>query len=347
MINRQQLLISHPLFLRNLNSMNIELFAPVKFLNIKEDIHTQDFHVFKNHDKIEELFSSKQRKEQLGLLRINELKNLCYFHSSIKKEPVFSKPNEWDKFLIKKSGLISEFVSFLWFVKDNSVSVRTLLAFMVSNPLWVNDYRVNHSDNSNCHGEFVNVAFSRAELIEAEKVFQKYSAISSLNLKLNDALEKHYNRQNKIPMIESIEYNWQERIDRAILFLGMVRTHAFLPFKITFYVPMLEALFSTSPMEVTHQVSQRVAYYIGGSKSIVKENYDIVKEAYNFRNKLFHGAELTSNKEYQKQRILSTKLDSLSRVVLTKVIMKDSEIFSKEKKSAFENWAHLLSFGIK
>jgi hypothetical protein len=129
--------------------------------------------------------------------------------------------------------------------------------------------------------------------------------------------------------------------------LELARLQNYLPLKITLYIPILEALFSSSPIEVTHKVSEISAHYLGGSKQQKYETFDFITEVYNFRSKIIHGAALQNFKTHSEQEVTSEKMDKIVRKILLKAIMNDGARFSKEQNPVFTKWINSKVFGTK
>ena len=86
------------------------------------------------------------------------------------------------------------------------------------------------------------------------------------------------------------------RSGRALQFIESARTAYNAGFKIAHYISAFKALFSTSPAEISHKLSERVAFFLGThgySKHAVFKN---MKTAYDVRSKLVHGASLSTQR---------------------------------------------------
>ena len=103
-------------------------------------------------------------------------------------------------------------------------------------------------------------------------------------------------------------------------------------------------MFTTDNNEVSHKVSERAAFYIGGNSQAKTEIYKTIKLAYNIRSKYLHGQTIKAQESHQDYlQNISTKVDSLIRQIFTKVIMKDMEIF-KDENDRFRLWLEGLIF---
>jgi len=102
---------------------------------------------------------------------------------------------------------------------------------------------------------------------------------------------------------------------------------------------VIESIFSTDSQEISHKISERIAYFLEDTGIKRKEVYDKTKELYAIRSKIVHG----SNVSKYIGDISITKLEELEEIVyksLNKIIFDDKiyEIFtSKRKEEYFKN----------
>ena len=84
------------------------------------------------------------------------------------------------------------------------------------------------------------------------------------------------------------------RSGRALHFVNSARTSTSSPFRIAHSCSALETLFSTDSSELSHKLSERVAFFLGGLGYSKVEVFKNMKAAYNVRSKLTHGDSLSS-----------------------------------------------------
>jgi hypothetical protein len=180
---------------------------------------------------------------------------------------------------------------------------------------------------TNRFGDFITEYFSSDELNKALEIQQKYLAVfPSINQKgegfSNETVNKIETNYN------STLYNDHNRIQRSFQFLQALRCSIFLPQKISLYIPIFECLFSIDANEVSHKVSERIAYYIGSDKDERIEIFSLMKDCYDLRSKFFHGSNLgKKHNSVDAQKNMADKIDSICRRVLLKVIYEDAAIF--------------------
>ena len=109
------------------------------------------------------------------------------------------------------------------------------------------------------------------------------------------------------------------QLTRALSHVGRAQTTVVIPEKITFYCSALEALFSTSHMEITHQVAERAAVVRAASKTDRLDTYRAVKSCYSFRSKYIHGAPLKDEDESRLQG-MCRELDTVVRECFHQVL---------------------------
>jgi hypothetical protein len=102
------------------------------------------------------------------------------------------------------------------------------------------------------------------------------------------------------------------RFTRTLQFANRAQKTAMLAEKITFYCTALEALFSTSQNELTHQVAERVAVIAGSDRADRLPTYRFIKECYTLRSKYIHGSTQKPTEEAA-IAVMCKRLDGLVR----------------------------------
>lgn len=143
-----------------------------------------------------------------------------------------------------------------------------------------------------------------------------------------------------MPPIEGGPTPELDRISRAFYFLQIARNAPAPAEKIALYCTCFETLVSTGPSELSHQVSERVAVLLEGHSTKTMDVYRDMKQAYDTRSKLVHGASLSGNPaKYTKQ---SKACDDYLRMLLWRISEKSEikallEQKSSEKINSFFN----------
>ena len=276
--------------------------------------------------------------EMLGLVFKSSLSNRPYF---IRKD-TFKSMSE----IIFKADLslkaFDYVFMFLWFVKDCSCNIDQVGVCLVDGSQAV--IRSKQSMYSTAKGTYEDTEFTLQEIDYCIKLRDAYD---DLSLKKTEQICKTEINPLEILVGEgSIKpYNDINRIELAYRFLSDARETTLLPAKISFYVLVLECLFSANDStEIQHKISERVALYMGESGDHSFEIYKDIKIYYAIRSKYVHG-QLLGNKFRDNESLAkhSVKLDSLIRSVLVKVITIDSHKFLLND-NALNDWFQTLLF---
>jgi len=127
------------------------------------------------------------------------------------------------------------------------------------------------------------------------------------------------------------------------MFLSLARGSSFLPLKISSYIEIFETLFTTDNSEVSHKVSERLAFYIGGSGDDKYKNFKIMKTAYGIRSKFVHGQKLDKSIQSIDDLIaISTRMDQIVRLLLTKIIVEDSFVFLQDDNTLNQYLSNMI-----
>ncbi|MCZ8216479.1 MAG: HEPN domain-containing protein [Cyclobacteriaceae bacterium] len=235
---------------------------------------------------------------------------------------------------------ILTFCLLTWLVKDNSINLNSYFLYNTSTKNYYN--KIKYKSYCTCKGNYGDQIFTVGDLkrtLEFVKIFLQ-------NFDLNDIIEDPEAARVsgiKDEGINLINYNKQNRIARALLFLDPVRITNKIPNKIAFYIGIFECLFSTSAGEVTHKVSERLAFYLGDSVETRKDLFRFMKRLYDTRSQLIHGQLLSKDSKTNEQLSgMSVMIDDIVRKVLVRAMTEDSHLFLNEKE--FAKWHTDLIF---
>ncbi len=79
----------------------------------------------------------------------------------------------------------------------------------------------------------------------------------------------------------------------------------------------LESLFGCDS-EITHKISERIAFFLGSRKGVAKEIYEKVRRSYKLRSKIVHGRDVASQSEQSEGILYETEFfvrDSLFKIL--------------------------------
>ncbi|TXF75025.1 HEPN domain-containing protein [Chryseobacterium sp.] len=258
-------------------------------------------------------------QESFGMLAFSNFldPNGCYlFHKSEMADA--SSPH-------KSASLIAVLLHQLWHIRDNSVFVKA--SYILANPTYENLYLKNDLQFYDCCAKRRLTKFNQEEIISIVQTFKKRDPF--IQPRQGFKVEEIGSTTLNIAQ-ESYHHNDLNRIERAELFLTAARKSAALALIITNKIAFLECLFSTTGIEISHQVSERVAIFVHKYDTTYtkQEIYDIVKKCYAIRSKYVHGDKLD---KHGKTNLLlsesSIKLDELCRLILNAIYDNNLRIF--------------------
>jgi hypothetical protein len=263
-----------------------------------------------------------------GRLRLTSLLRMPFLLTNVTDD--FLKENGWQN--VETASFydvitMQYFLLHLWLIKDNSANIDNYFCHnKARKQLFTRSRSVTFS---NCVGEFKDETFSKEELEAAWSIFEK-----SVNLSNSLKYKGKSNRNDKGEIgtqsmgLNSVAYNTHNRITRALLFLQAARSTTMITTKITYYTGILECLFSTAEGDISHKVSERVAYYLGQNQGERLDLFRFIKKMYDVRSKYIHGQSLS--KKIKTVDFLSEsciRYDGILRQVHTKAITKDADVF--------------------
>ncbi len=133
------------------------------------------------------------------------------------------------------------------------------------------------------------------------------------------------------------------RSGRAFKYINSARNAPDIGFKIAHYMSAFEALFSTSSSELSHKLSERVAFFLSqhgfNRKTVFKE----IKSGYDIRSKLVHG-DSVSNSSRENIVHISKACDSYLRSIMKLLFgpQKLVNLFEVSQTELDEYFEHLI-----
>jgi len=309
-----------------------------------KNFQIDDFVISTDRDILFKLFGETEFISKAGLNSIPILEKYPYFVSIGEADHYLSNTDilTEDRLSEKKLELLQFFIFCLWFIRDNSANSDHLYTYVLEKKLVFSRTRTIVFSNSN--GEYVDTQFSINDINTAKDICYRLFELRTTEIKKEKEDEvKDYNKI-KTGDFNYILYSSQNRIDRAILFLTLARSNSYLPLKISFYIAIYEALFTTENTEVSHKVTERATFFLGGDFETKLKNFKIIKTAYNIRSKFVHGQQLDKKKIKTKEDLicLSNQIDTLTRDLLNKIIKTDSNIFLLDDEKLNEWFNQLI-----
>ena len=268
---------------------------------------------------------------------LNPKENAFAYYTFYNNEDLVRKDalNELSSKMMEKMQYLDGFLNFLWFIKDNCVSVDRVIGQIPS----LKEGVVKLSSNShawNSLGIMEDTLFSEEEMKKAVEIGSKYSSICTQEIRRIDEHLKNeiHNKALQMGHSEDFNHNTYNSLQRAFVFLGGARKINYLPYRIAMYMPIFECLFSTDAQEATQKISERVAFYLTNDKFERMEIFKAVHDGYDCRSRFLHGDVFKPRYlKTENTKPLSIQIDNIARRVLTKVIMEDSDKFLDVSKN--------------
>lgn len=236
---------------------------------------------------------------------------------------------EMSRQLLTKSNTMKTFLLFLWFIKDNSISLEeTYGNFEKLNQLL--QYN-SHSLNSTAEGVFKDVIYEEEELKRAVDLVLQYTKLCPARPEEITGFD-----QSDTGIVSQLSPGFprdvnENKLERAMAFLNTARSTSHVPQKITHYMSVLETLFSTDSAEATQKVSERTAFYLGSDRVSRLVIFNDVKKAYGTRSQFVHGQKIKL--KYPELAQQASKVDKIIRQVLTRIITTDHSNFLNDKNA--------------
>ena len=216
---------------------------------------------------------------------------------------------------------------FMWFVKDHNCDIGLIGACSEGGYYQLVS---NTKSSYSSQGLKVDVEFNFGELMQAANLLNLFNKFTNNDITSNENIDTKKS---------------SSRLQRSVSFLRSARFTQDLRKKISFYVLVLECLFSANDStEIVHKLSERIALFMGKDSDEKKGIYENVKTYYNIRSKYIHGQE--SDKKYKSDESLKTvsqSIDSLIRRILVKILTTDSDPFL-QADSNLKIWFNELLF---
>lgn len=290
-----------------------QFFATIKNLHLTEfDIESFEFMPGLNISKslkIKESILTQKNREIIGVIETFFFeKNNCFFYLEFEdNEEAFVGSSDLE-ILELLLNWIDEVLKNSWLIKDNCIIIDT--AYLISEvnlETYASSLRLEYQ-LTNSRGIVQEVTFSKTEI----EGFEKY----------HDRIENYLFGKDSGTLKFMLNKNFS-RIGRTLLFIKQAREARNLAYKISNYCSALETLFSTDSSELSHKLSERIAFFLFPEFKKI-ETFKTMKKAYLVRSKLTHGASL-EQKQIDLLGDLSESIDNMLRFILNK-IMRDENL---------------------
>ena len=213
------------------------------------------------------------------------------------------------EYLTKKLYQLQSFISSTWLTMDNSINMEIgFLLCDVENGIKAESNLLS-TMYTNCRGIIEPKTLTRSELSNMRKFYRD-------NIQFDDTQDR----------LTKISKDF-ERTDRALYMISTARCENDLGLKIANYCTVMEALLSTSQTELSHQIAERLAYFIGTNPDERISIYKSSKKAYNIRSKVVHGDTISAN-DIQALIPISEFCDQSIRKIFS-TLFRDKDLYLK------------------
>lgn len=233
-------------------------------------------------------------------------------------------------------------INLLWFIRDSSCFIRDVF-FYREDPFDIHGSQLEYIYYGKA-GRLTKTIIDSDDVKIWEKTIELYRILIGVDRKNEKAIDKTYYSDSfnsfVIDNINEINYNDTTRLDRAFLFSQLARSSSLPIIRITNFVASLESLFSTSGVEISHQVSERVALYYPLQRPR-KAIYTFIKDCYDIRSKYIHGDDI-DKKLYNQIMSISANLERICKKIFIKIATSDQATFKQDKKGMRDAFMNLL-----
>ncbi|AZF20358.1 HEPN domain-containing protein [Pseudomonas sp. R3-52-08] len=216
----------------------------------------------------------------------------------------------------------------LWMNRDSSANCDTGFAIGVDNDQL-------HTNNLTFHYSLAN-GKSKTTIITQDEL----EKICSDSEKFFRGLKEQENDS------QTVLIKTTGRINISSYHLQMARAAGDLAMKVASYCSFFESLFSTTSTELSHQLSERVAFSLSDDPYERLETFTKIKKAYNIRSKSVHG-DVIQAKDLKGLIETAEYCDLIARKIYSKIITcpVTHKLFS-EPNEKIEDHMRSLLFGI-
>lgn len=211
-----------------------------------------------------------------------------------------------------------------WLIKENCIVCEIAYMRMIDgkHTEWSNNALMASTSLSSGE-EFKEIEFNKEELIGWESRSHKLQS---------------YLHDKDSSMLSSFIEKRYSRIARALRFVNAARREKHPAVKISHYCSAFESLFSTDNAELSHKLSERIAFFLKNYDYDALIVYDDIKSFYNVRSKVTHGDSL-QDKKIDMIPKLSQKSDKYLHYIIN-ILLEDSKLINlfdgnKEKQDNF------------
>lgn len=322
--------------------MQIKVIASLKFIeysNLKAEFKLKNFTISKNKDIVREMFDEKTL-QAYGSIEFESMKN-DYIISFLGNCTEISSGATLAELIPALYGQIELVVNSLWIIKDNSISVYSLMLEIVKteekglNGLYI--------VNSNAAGEMTSTNFTMTDIADVRKYLPMIYKFRTINSDLLNALSPFDENEPMKGQDRDLIYNLDSsnRISSALWYIHSARKSRSIAGKIKDYMQALESLFNISRADTSKIILSRINDYYQNCDGEFCDIQPILDDAYKIRSKILHSQLIDGLiKDKPKLKLNSLQMDSVLRTIMRRVLTTDSDFFvlsSQELHAYYRN----------
>lgn len=281
-------------------------------------------------------FGALQRKE----LQKDEGVYGYLINNDIVKPAGFTYDNYMFFLTQQANSKLAVFLDCLWLIKDNSVSITTMLSHDIDSNY--NSSNSRQDINSTSRGTPEVITFTKNQFMQSLRMYEMIVPIFAGSIKV-DEIQSQLNKSTSFFETHVSFDKKMSRIHKCCLYIANARRTSILAEKISFYIVALESLFTTGSDRVKYQVSIRTSFFSSRSEKEVFSTFKSVSAAYKIRSQYLHGlsVELKAKENYIAD--VSSEVDSITRKTIVKVLNDFQEKFnlpSSDRKAWFDSFVN-------
>ncbi|MEJ1127791.1 hypothetical protein V9L20_09430 [Variovorax sp. CCNWLW225] len=225
---------------------------------------------------------------------------------------------------------VQAFLTAAWLKKDNSANCELAFSFGQETPhVHSNSLALQYTDHS---GGRKSIKVDEGLLAEICKLHAtSFQGVTQQNFPAHTVFRKSI-----------------ARLDRGMKFLQQARSSDDLGQKVANYCSFFEALLSTSASELSHQLSERIAFLLSDDPNKRLGFFKDVKKAYGVRSKIVHGDILTAGVIASLVDVART-CDEFARSLVLKIVQEPhlDALFNTGSNELLDAYMLNLIFGVK
>jgi hypothetical protein len=311
-----------------------QFFTTIKFLELEpfDDEYIEllpGVRIYQKKDIVEKILT-EQNTQIIGIIEaqfIEDCEAILYYEYEDLEKTFEGLSNL--KILENILQWVDDILKNLWLVKDNAVTCDT--AFLIYESKGITEassLRLQYQFTS-ARGKLDNIKLNKKELVE----FEEY----------HNYVESYFHKKDSSSLKFMLHKNFS-RLSRGLLFVKQAREARNLAYKISNYCSALETVFSTDSAELSHKLSERIAFFLQNDFNKLS-TFKLIKKAYAVRSKLTHGDTL-ENKQIELLGDLSEEIDNIIRFSFNK-ILKDGYLLATfdSPNNVIDSYFENLIFG--